>query len=103
MQNGKTMKPIKKRAVALTRHLSVMAVSLALTGCASVRTLTETQVSGEGLCAGLAPLADRHADALIALDDAFQENQPPAVTNAIETGADLIEGQDAGCGQSVPS
>jgi len=56
---------------------------LLLTGCASVKT------SDSALCAGLDPLINAHADALI-IDGGPQ---------SLITGDKLITGYDAGCGK----
>lgn len=65
----------------LSRPILILPLMLLLTGCANV------SISDSALCAGLDPLVNSHADALII------DGGPLSLV----TGDQLITGYDAGC------
>lgn len=60
---------------------------LLVTACGGAIRTEAPRPSGEGLCAGLAPLVDEHAEALAESPD----------ERVVITGDRLITGYDAGC------
>jgi len=77
----------RRHAKGLTmRQAALMALMMIAAGCSA--TEPAVRPSGEAICSGLDPLARAHARALAVSDDEA----------AIETGARLLRGLDAGCG-----